>query len=312
MAYTMDIDLLRTLVAVAGAGSLMKAAPRVGRTQAALSMQIKRLEDIVGRPLLNRGVRGVSLTAEGERLLPRAQEILNLHDETLAELTGKGLSGVLRLGCPDDYAASFLSDLIAGFMQNHPNVLIEVVCASTPRLHERLREHALDVALVSVVAEAVWEPRICVETLVWVAKSPDILAVNPLPLALSDPDGLDHIAARRGLEEQGRAYRIVYASGSLTGLLAVVRSGQALAVVTNSAVPTDLVTLGAEVGLPSLPALGIAVAFDRSRPSALATALSDHVKAFLPSLAAFGERRTRSASSAASTPSTAPPGSSLS
>ena len=284
MAATLDIALLRTFVAVADARSLSRAAPRVGRTQAAVSMQIKKLEDIIGHPLLNRGGRGVALTGEGGRLLARAQEILGRHDEALAELTGKGLSGLLRLGCPDDYAASFLPALIRDFVGRHPNVLIEVVCASTPRLHERLREHSIDVALASVLADASAEPIIRREALAWIAKSPAALAIDPLPLALSDPDGVDHIAARRGLEAQGRSYRLAYASGSLTGLLAVVRSGQALAVIARSAIPPDLQILGTEFGLPDLPALGIIIAFDRPRPAALATAFAEHARALLPGI----------------------------
>lgn len=282
MTATLDIDLLRTFIAVADTGSLSRAAPRVGRTQAAISMQIKRLEDMIGHPLLNRGGRGVRLTGEGGRLLVRAQEILSCHDEALAELTGRGLSGVLRLGCPDDYAASFLPALIRDFVGHHPKVLIEVVCASTPRLHERLKEHAIDVALISVLAGASTETSIRTEPLVWVAKSASALAINPLPLALSDTDALDHIAARRGLEAQGRDYRIAYASGSLTGLIAVVRSGQALAVITRSAVPPDLQILGAEYGLPDLPTLGIVIAFDRTRPPALVSAFADHIRTVLP------------------------------
>jgi DNA-binding transcriptional LysR family regulator len=281
---TLDIDLLRTFVVIAHAGSLSAAAPGIGRTQAAISMQIKRLEDIVGQPLLNRGGRGVTLTQEGERLLAHAQGILSAHDEAIADLTGKGLSGVIRFGCPDEYAASFLSNLIGEFVSHHPDVLIEVVCASTPRLHERLNKHKIELALVSIIDGATDEHSIRVEPLVWIAKSAATLDIDPLPLALSDPDGLDHINALRGLDAEGRRYRIAYASGSLTGLLAVVRSGQALAVLTRTAVPSDLRILGSRYKLPPLPALGITIAFDRARPSALVVAFAAHIQAVLPKI----------------------------
>lgn len=284
MSATLDIDLLRTLVVIAHTGSLSHAAPRIGRTQAAISMQIKRLEDIIGQPVLNRGGRGVTLTREGERLLAHAQVILSAHDEAMAELTGKGLSGVIRFGCPDDYAASFLPNLIGDFVGRHPDVLIEVVCASTPRLREKLDKHAIELALVSVVEGTTEAPSIRTEPLVWIAKSAATLDIDPLPLALSDPDGLDHINARRGLDAQGRHYRVAYASGSLTGLLAVVRSGQALAVLTRSAVPPDLKVLGRQYKLPVLPAIGITIAFDRARPSALVTAFAAHIQAVLPGI----------------------------
>jgi DNA-binding transcriptional LysR family regulator len=284
VSATLDIELLRTFVVIAHAGSLSAAAPRIGRTQAAVSMQIKRLEEIVGQPLLNRGGRGVTLTQEGERLLAHAQGILSAHDEAIADLTGRGLSGVIRFGCPDEYAASFLSSLIGDFVSHHPNVLIEVVCASTPRLHEKLSQHTIELALVSIIEGATDEPSIRTEPLVWVAKSTATLKIDPLPLALSDPDGLDHINARRSLDAEGRRYRVAYASGSLTGLLAVVRSGQALAVLTRSAVPKDLRVLGPKYNLPPLPALGIVVAFDRARPSSLVSAFAAHIRAVLPKI----------------------------
>lgn len=279
----LDIDLIRTFLAVAEAGALSHAAPRIGRTQAAISMQIKRLEDIIGQPLFVRRGRGVSLTHEGERLALRAADILTLHDETVAELTGRGLSGVVRLGCPDDYAATFLPALIRGFAEAHPAVLLDVVCASTPRLNERLRDKAIDLAIVSVAADAGEADVIRREPLVWVMPAGSEILTRPvLPLALSDRDAIDHLAARRGLEAQGRAFRVAYASGSLTGLISLVRSGQAVAVMTRSAVPDDLIEADPSAGLPELPVLGIVIAIARPRPSALVAALAEHIRGVLP------------------------------
>lgn len=174
MSQSLDIDLLRSFVAIAETGVLGQAALRVGRTQSALSMQMQRLEGIVEQPLLHRTGRGVTLTATGERLLVRAGELLRKHDEALAELRGEQLSGVLRFSCPDDYAVVFLPYLLQGFASLHPRVQLEVMCAPTPRLHELLARHAVDLALVSVsVAEAggaVGGEVIRHEPLVWVAQ----------------------------------------------------------------------------------------------------------------------------------------------
>lgn len=280
---TLDIDLLRTFLAIAETGALSRAAPRIGRTQAAISMQVKRLEEMIGQPLLVRRGRGVTLTHEGERLVARAQDILGLHDEAVADLTGRGLAGVLRFGCPDDYAAAFLPALIGGFAEAHPGVLLDVVCASTPRLTERLRDHAIDLALVSVASPEPVQDVIRREPLVWVMQpGGEILTRDILPLALSDPDAVDHLAARRGLEAQARAYRVAYASGSLTGLVSLVRSGQAIAVMARAAVPPDLVEIEPAAGLPPLPILGIVIAEARTRPPALVRAFAAHVRATLP------------------------------
>lgn len=283
MSQSLDIDLLRSFVAIAETGVLGQAAARVGRTPSALSMQVQRLEGIVGQPLLYRTGRGVTLTATGERLLAHAGELLRQHDDALAELRGEQLSGVLRFSCPDDYAVVFLPYLLQGFASLHPGVHVEVMCAPTPRLHELLARHAVDLALVSVPGTTVGDDVIRREPLVWVAqRGAAAAAIDPLPLALGAPDALDHVLPRQALEAAGRAYRLAYASSSLSGLVGMARSGQAVIVLTRTAVPDDLEVLGADHGLPELPSVGVKLAFDREAPTALTSAFAVHVKKSLP------------------------------
>jgi DNA-binding transcriptional LysR family regulator len=290
VSQSLDIDLLRSFVAIAETGVLGQAALRVGRTQSALSMQMQRLEGIVEQPLLHRTGRGVTLTATGERLLVRAGELLRKHDEALAELRGEQLSGVLRFSCPDDYAVVFLPYLLQSFASLHPRVQLEVMCAPTPRLHELLARHAVDLALVSVAVPV--PVRVCDgaagdvirhEPLVWVAHRDGAAAsLDPLPLALGAPDALDHRLPRQALEAAGRAYRLAYASSSLSGLVGMARSGQAVIVLTRTAVPDDLQILTAAQGFPDLPSVGVTLAFDREAPTALTAAFAAHVRRFLP------------------------------
>lgn len=283
MSQSLDIDLLRSFVAIAETGVLGQAAVRVGRTQSALSMQMQKLEGIVEQPLLYRTGRGVTLTATGERLLVRAGELLRKHDEALAELRGKQLSGVLRFSCPDDYAVVFLPYLLQSFASLHPGVQLEVMCAPTPRLHELLTRHAVDLALVSVTSTAAGVDVIRHEPLVWVAQRGGAAALlDPLPLALGSPDALDHLLPTQALEAAGRAYRLAYASSSLSGLVGMARSGLAVIVLTRTAVPDDLQILTAEHGLPDLPSVGVTLACDRDEPSALTAAFAAHVRKFLP------------------------------
>ena len=284
MAQALDIDLLRSFAVVPETAALSRAAERVGRSQAALSMQMKRLEDCVGQTLLTRTGRGVLLTVQGERLLVHARRVLAAHDEAVAEFSGRSLSGSLRFGCPDDYAQAFLPALLRGFAQHHPAAAIDVVCAATPRLEERLARGGLDLALISVPLAA--ERAILrSEDLVWVIPKDHASPwPNPLPLALGDPDTLDHRAALTALDQAGRAYRIAYASGSLAGLLAVARSGQAVAVLTRSALPTDLRVLGRASGLPPLPRIGLTLHFDERHASPLTRAFAAHLRAVLPVL----------------------------
>ena len=285
MAIHLDIDLLRTFTVIAETRALNRAAGRIGRTQAAISMQVKRLEEIVNQPLLKRTGRGVVLTSHGERLLVHAQKLLRYHDETLADLSGKGLSGSIRFGCPDDYAAVFLPHLLRGFAVLHPQVLVEVFCASTPRLLERLKDHALDLALISIPETETGESVIRHEALVWVGyKGSNAVNLDPLQLALSDPDTLDHQAARECLDRSGKSYRVAYASGSIAGLTAVVRSGQAIAVLTQTAVPRDLHILPVNSGLPSLPRVGITLRMNNEQPPLLINAFAEHIREVLPTI----------------------------
>ncbi|MDB5849370.1 MAG: LysR family transcriptional regulator [Rhodoferax sp.] len=285
MSRHLDIDLLRTFAAIAETHTLGRAAAKIGRTQAAVSMQVKKLEDMLNQPLLNRTGRGVVLTLHGERLLGHARTILRHHDAAVADISGAGLSGTIRFGCPDDYAAAFLPHILRDFAGRHPQVFVEVFCAPTPRLAERIRQHALDLALVSTAEADTGKPGIRREPLVWVGNQGDGAGDRePLQLALSDPDTLDHRAACEALDAAGRAYRVAYASGSISGLLAVVRSGQAIAVLTQAAVPADLRVLSTGDDLPPLPAVDIRVQFDLARPPTLVREFAAHLEKMLPGL----------------------------
>ncbi|OTP75553.1 LysR family transcriptional regulator [Caballeronia sordidicola] len=283
LSLSLEIDLLRSFTVVAEVRTLSHAASRIGRTQSALSQQMKRLEEIVDQPLFQRTGRGVVLTNPGERLLIHAQRILRMHDEAMADLSGKGLSGTIRFGCPDDYATVFLLHLLRQFSSRHPDALVEVVCAPTPRLLEQLDMHALDLAMISLPENAPNDDIIRREPLVWVGyPGLDAAHFDPLPLALSDPDTLDHVAACEALQRAGRAYRIAYASSSLAGLTALVRSGQAVAVITQTAVAPDLCILNGDPGLPALPGIGITLKFERARPSHLVKVFAEHIRLTLP------------------------------
>lgn len=285
MTRPLDIDLLRSFVAIAETQAISRAALRVHRTQAAVSMQVKKLETLLDQPLLHRSGRGVQLTLQGERLLGHARTLLRHHDAAMADLSGAGLAGTLRFGCPEDYAAAFLPHILRSFAGRHPQVLVEVVCAPTPRLLEGLARHALDLALVSTAGPGRAPGVLRREPLVWVGnRHDDAAAHEPLQLALSDPDTLDHRAACQRLDAARRPYRIAYASASMSGLLAVVRSGQAVAVLTQSAVPPDLQVLPTSARLPRLPTVGLTLKHGLPQPAPLAAEFAEHLQQVVPAL----------------------------
>ena len=257
----LDVDLLKTFIAIADTGSLTRAAAEVGRTQSAISMQVRRIEEIVQGPVLVRTSRGVELTSRGQRLLAHARRLVRAHDEALTDVAGRGLTGSIRLGCPEDYCITFLPAILRSLAAEHPRVTLEVVCAPTPPLQRLLEARKIDLALVSLADGDHRHETVRDEPLVWVASTDFVPPVEaPLQLALSSAETLDHQAARSALEHAGIPYRVTYASASKDGLLAIVRAAVAIAVLTRGAVPADLRVLGAAERMPALPAVGIAVA----------------------------------------------------
>lgn len=279
----LDLALLRSFVVVARTGSISGACLQIGRTQSALSMQMHRLESLIGQPLLHRSGSGVRLTTAGEKLLVHAEALLARHDEILADMDGSGLRGSVSFGCPEDYSAAFLPELLRGFCALHPDVELRMVCAPTLELRPLLHRRQIEMALVSL-PDAAGREVIRQEDFVWVANEPEpvVLQQASLPLALSAPLTLDYRAACAAMEAVGRRYRVAFASNSLAGLIAIARSGHAVSVLTRMAVPPDLHVVTA--GLPALPTIGIALEFADPRPSLAARALGEHIGAVLPTL----------------------------
>jgi len=279
----LDLALLKNFAVVARTGSISLAAQQIGRTQSALSMQMHRLEETIGQTLLHRTGSGVRLTTAGEKLLAHADSLLAQHDEILAEMSGTVLKGSLSFGCPEDFSIVFLPDLLRGFCALHPEVELRMVCAPSSELRPQLHRRQIDMALVSL-SDPTSSESIRQERLVWVANAaePDTLGFASLPLALSAPMTLDYRAACDAMEAVNRRYRVAFASNSLAGLIAIARSGHAISVIAESAVPPDLHIVSA--GLPPLPTIGMTLEFAEPHPSSAATVLGDHIRAVLPTL----------------------------
>lgn len=278
---TLDIHLLRSFVAVSRNNSIKITADQVGRTQSAVSMQMQRLEGIVGQPILHRTRYGVSLTATGERLLSHAKSILDEHDLALADITGKGVQGQITIGCPEEYLTAFFPELLRNFAALHPAVEFDIVSAPTTKLKGLLRRQQLDVALISLPVEVDPEKIIYRESFVWVANKPkpEVLQRSVLPLALSAPETIDHRAACTTIEETGLPYRAAFASNSFAGLLAITRSGEAISVMIESAVPEDLYIIKNQ--LPELPEIGMHLRYASQYPSLIVKLFGEFAKNYL-------------------------------
>lgn len=261
----LQIDWLKCFVAVVDAGSLSGAAPEVHRSQSAVSMQLKKLEAALDCQLLVRGPRHHQLTPQGQLLLGYARRMLDLHAETQAAFHGEELTGRIRLGVPDDYAARYLTPVLRRFAPQHGAVEIELNCEQSTALIPRIERGDLDLALVSRD-----HPRhgtlLFHEPMVWVGSAQfEVWRRDPLPIAVYESTSLARRSAINSLALQGRRYKVVYNSSSLAGQIAAVESGLAVAVVTQCSAPAQLQILGSDHGLGPLEPMEVAVY--RSRAS---------------------------------------------
>ena len=275
MAEPLDLTLLRSFVAVIDCDSLQLAAERIGRSQSAISMQIKRLEEDVGCALFQREDRSLRLNPAGEELLLHARLLLQLSDEAMASLRCPQASGVVRMGVPEDYAAYLIAPALARFVQDFPLAEIELTFESSPGLLRLLESGRLDLALITR------EPRqpfavIRRERFVWAA-APEYQAWarDPLPVALFEAGDIARRFAVEALQGADRAYRMVWSSHSLLGLIAVAQAGLGVVGLVESCLPPGLVRLGETEGLPALPVLDLSLVPGPGEPAALAAHLRD-------------------------------------
>ncbi len=278
MLINLEHDLLRTFVAIVDTGGFTPAARQVHRTQSAVSMQMKRLEESVGRLLFERDGRGVNLSADGEILLVYARRLLRLHDEAVSALTRPDMVGAVCLGTPDDYVDRFLPNILARFAQAYPRVQVEVLCEPSTHLRELLADQRLDLALITCAPGREAGEVVRREPLVWVTSERHCAhESDPLPLAVFQKGCFFRGWATAALDQAGRSYRIAYSSPSISGIFASVSAGLAVTVLARSVVPGNLRILSEADGFPALPTALITLQ-QCGRSSAISKALADFVR----------------------------------
>lgn len=278
---TIDPDLLRAFSYIAEEGSFTRAAARVGRTQSAVSMQVQRLEAILGQPVLLRSKGGtVQLTRHGRYLLERSRDLLALNDEIWTAFHAPTLEGTVRLGTPDDYALSHLPAVLKRFADHHPAVEVEVLCAPSSETVAKLEAGELDLALCSAGHEPPdWPVReLWRGPLRWV--SSDLYGahrIDPLPLALAADNCSWRRAALDALRAAGRRYRVAYTSATLAGTHAPVLAGLAVTVSAITFLPAGLRALPAGETLPVLPDTAVLLLVARQPRQPITDVLVGHL-----------------------------------
>ncbi|MDX7951031.1 LysR substrate-binding domain-containing protein [Lichenihabitans sp. Uapishka_5] len=285
MAALLDMDQLRTFVAIADTGSFTRAADAVHKTQSAVSMQMKKLEERIGRAIFARDGRASRLTEDGLRLADYARRILRLNGEALASFTAMELAGHVRLGLPDDYADRYLPEILARFSESNPRVEVTVVCEPTPMLVSRIAAGDLDLAIITHVDAKGRASIIRTERLLWVTSARHgVHEATPVPLALGRLDCTWRQAATAELDDAGINYRVLYSSWNSTAVGAAVLAGLAVSVLPESALRPGMRVLGPSDGFPALPSCKIALLRNGFEPSRLADALAALIATSLDNL----------------------------
>jgi len=257
----LDLELLRSFVSVVDAGGFTRAGERVHRTQSTVSQQIKRLEDDIGQPLLNRSGKDLTPTEAGERLLSYARRLLALAEEARDVLTRPGNEGAVRLGVPEDFAAYRLAKLLAAFARSHPNLRLDVRADQSTNLKRDLERGDLDLALFKRAAGekgciAVWPERVH-----WVTSKvhPAHSKTGSVPL-IGFPVGCIYRAgAIHALESAGRAWHMAYSSSNLAGIQAAVAAGMGLSILSEMAIQADHRVLTAKDGFSPIDKTEVAL-----------------------------------------------------
>ena len=276
----LDTDQLRSFLAIVDSGSFTKAADRVHKTQSAVSMHIRRLEEQLGCALFVKQGRGARLTEEGERLIEFARRIVQVEAGAFAALSRKGLRGAARLGIPDDYAESFLADILARFNRRHPLVEVSVVCEASTDLAPQVAAGALDLALITDYEGLKGLELLREEPLVWVASERfQVEEGTPIPLALGSTTCCWRRATEEALTAGRRASR---GRGSISknfsAIGTVLRAGLAATILPASMVGPGLKLLGRAEGLPELPLNRMGLIHAPGRPSEEAKALAESIR----------------------------------
>lgn len=273
MATNLDLDLLRTLATGVELGSFARAAARLGRTQSAISLQLRRLEDQVGRKLVRRQGRGLALTPAGETMLAYAHKLLALNDEALSSVTGAAVAGTVRLGLGQDFAETWLPRALAKFAKDYPDVRLDLRIDRSAHVIEGVMRGRLDLGLAFTDAPS--------DARTVAALRPQWIGRNslrwrkdvPLPLVLFEPPCLFNRAGTTALDQAGIPWRVAVTSPSLAGLWAAVDAGLGVTVRTEASMPAHLKGIGRVAGLPALPAVRLALFTGEDEPSATTVVL---------------------------------------
>ncbi|MCK8134489.1 LysR family transcriptional regulator [Pseudoalteromonas sp. 2CM28B] len=271
-------DSLRTFVMVVEVGGFAKAGDLLGLSQPAVSLQVKRLEDLLGYKLFKKQGQRQVLNQYGELLLPMAKQMVQHNDAILQLFTSESVTGKVRLGIPSEFAARILPSIIGDFVALYPDVSLEVKSRLSKHLLSDERQDQFDLVLaLNEQLDSEKFPIFIQDQLVWVGDLS--LAQNETVTLVTAPEGcIYRRRATQALEKAGIKYRIVYSNADLTGLIAALKEGLGITVLAKSTVPNDLAYHLHTKHLPALGSIGISLVKTASEPENAVFKLAEFIK----------------------------------
>ncbi|MDQ0323182.1 DNA-binding transcriptional LysR family regulator [Pararhizobium capsulatum DSM 1112] len=264
----LDTDHLRTFVAVAETQNFTKAGEVVGRTQSAVSIQMRKLEDSLGEPLFERSSRGVALTHQGAQLLIRARRVIAMLKEAEVSVKGSHLRGLVRIGIPEEYSTSVLPTALRTFDAVHPGVEIIVTFGRSSSNAAALAKGDLDICVVYETGGITEQEVLQTDPTVWVTSAIyEQHLLSPLPVAMYTGESWCRTMALDALKDRGLDFRMSYLGTSTGGLIAGVLAGLAIAPLSRSSVPSNCRELTAEDGFPVIDHSNVILIVSQSNPS---------------------------------------------
>jgi DNA-binding transcriptional LysR family regulator len=259
MSVPLDLDQLKSFCAIADCGSFTEAARRVNKTQSAVSMQIKRLEERLGHTLLTRDGRGVAMTQYGESLFERARKMLKINAEIMDDFSDEDLAGAIRFGLPDDYAVRLLPTILSSFQKTNPRIVLDVNCASSQELLEGMKRGRYDVIAFTQGTNREFGELFRIEPMYWVAaQGGQALTMDPMPIAGGQPCRWKD-SATEALDRVGRDYRVAFTSCNALAIASAVLTDLAVGFLPESALQPGMLAIVEDEKLPRLPEAEIAL-----------------------------------------------------
>ena len=274
----MDLQLLETFLDLAETKNFTMTAKRLKKSQAAISLQINRLEEMLGKFLFDRDNRNVNLSQDGEVLVSYAKQILNMHQELLYRFSALPIEGSVSLGATEDFSSTDLPEILSLFSKQYPKIVISVFCGPETKLKEKFKSDLLDVMIFEQESTSANPESIPLkeETLNWIkGKDTSIDFSKPIPLVLGSEDCFYRKKTLELLDQAKINYRIVYSNSSISGRLSAVKAGLGVSILPSSQLKKDLEVIENPY-LPKLPKIQIAM-LKSKRISLAQEALSDHV-----------------------------------